>query len=482
MTLQQNFSGKPEWLLQAKIERARQRSTGNALIYPDPATFLLAEMYIPETPGIAMTLHPEQDAVLRAMARRGADGNLAYSTWLYSSVKKSAKTTIGAAVALWQAWRIPDGEIYIVGNDLKQADNRMNKAIRYCIEHNPQMRDRCRVIRNTVYLDNGTVIEAVPVDARGEAGSNPTGIFWTEVWGAKQAKHEEMWSEMTLSPTRAGQSFKFLESYAGHRGESLILERLYDDLVTPENVLDPAISPELYASGKSVAYWNTRRYLPWQVDNDDYYAQERREKTPTEYRRQHHNEWQNALSVFVDPLWWTACEGELPPHTDRSLYVMALDAAVSGDCFALVLVGRDGETVYPREARIWTPPEGGEIQFADVERTVRLLCQQYRVVEIAYDPYQLKDMAQRLTAEGYYLREFGQGAARLEADKQLHDLIRDGRIRHDGHDGLTRHVTNAARLDSDDKLRIVKRSDALKIDAAVALSMATDRALRLNLG
>lgn len=472
---------------------------GEALAYDNPIDFITHEMYIPETPGQPMALHDEIKRVLKEMFEfdppfGGQVALLRYSTMVYSSIKKSGKTTICAGIALWQAYRVPNGEIYIVGNDLKQADNRMNQAIRYCIAHNPKMAD-VKVNRNTSYLPNGTRIEAVPVDARGEAGSNPTGIFWTEVWGAKERKHEEMWSEMALSPTRQGQSFKLCESYAGHVGESNILERLYTSTVKPENVLNPDISPELYADGRTIVYWNTRRYLDWQTDDkaQAYYAIEAKEKTPTEFERVHLNRWVTSGSVFIPKEWWEHCQGDIPALTQYQSVVIALDAAVSGDCFAMVCVSRNAEgVVYARRVRVWTPPHNGKIIYRNPhdkddpttpEGVLRAWCKEFRVAEVAYDEYQLHDFCTSLWTEGIaYFRPFPQGQDRLVADKQLYDLIRDGRIVHDGDATLREHVQNANQhVDKESsRLRIIKRNENLKIDACVALSMGADRALFLN--
>jgi phage terminase large subunit-like protein len=53
---------------------------------------------------------------------------------------------------------------------------------------------------------------------------------------------------------------------------------------------------------------------------------------------------------------------------------------------------------------------------------------------------------------------------------------------HNGDPTLREHIANANRKDDGDKLRIVKRADHLKIDAAVAAAMACSEARRLNIG
>jgi hypothetical protein len=269
----------------------------------DVVTFLETEMYLADT-GKPMELHDEQKAVLRAMFRRDTAG-FVYSTMLYSSIKKSAKTTIGAGIALWQAFRVPHGEVYIIGNDQKQADSRMAQAMRECIRLNPRMQGiKLPTSTYRILLPNGTRIETIPVDPSGEAGMNPTGLFWTEAWGAKGRAHELLWTEAQLSPTRLHNSFKFIESYAGHSGESLLLERLYNSAVKDGTPLPNA--PELYAAGRMIAYWCTRPYLAWQTQ--DYYDEQAATLLPNEFRRIHKNEWVTSEDAFIDAAWWDACK------------------------------------------------------------------------------------------------------------------------------------------------------------------------------
>lgn len=429
---------------------------------------------IPET-GEPLILHPEQAAVLRAMSHQ-TNGAFDYSTWLYSAPKKSGKTTIGAGVALWQACRIPDGQVYIIGNDQKQADNRMMQAIRYAIDHNPRLAKHARTVRFTVYLDNGTKIESIPVDPRGEAGMNPTGLFWTEAWGAIGNRAELLWSEASLSPSRAGQAFKFVESYAGYRSESLLLERLYENIIKGGKPHDSI--PELFTQGQSIGYWCTRRYMAWQVEHPEYYVQEASEKVPSEFRRQHENMWADAVSAFVPMEWVAACKSEYALEQGE-LVIIGVDAATTSDCFAVVMVSRKDDHAYVHYSRIWTPPKGGTIDFREPEAEIRRLIHEYNVQEICYDPYQLHSLMSRIRDEEVVnARPFQQGGDRLLSDMRLYTLIRDRKLHHHGDTDLQAHIANAAaEIDkAEGKLRIVKRTIEGKIDACVALSMCTHRA------
>jgi phage terminase large subunit-like protein len=96
----------------------------------------------------------------------------------------------------------------------------------------------------------------------------------------------------------------------------------------------------------------------------------------------------------------------------------------------------------------------------------------------------MHDMAGRLRREAVAaFRPFSQMGKRIESDTALRRLILRRGIAHSGESTLTEHLNNAAAKlnEVDRKLRIVKKSQAKKIDAAVALSMAAYECLRLNL-
>ncbi len=468
----------------AGLGRASIAQADHQYIYPDPVEFIETEFYIPET-GKPVVLTEHQRRVIRAAFER-RDGQFLYSTIIYSSTKKSGKTTLAGALALWHGFQISYGHIYLIGHDLRQADSRAAEAIRFAVQAHPNWRNTVKVKPSgyQVRLPNGTLIEAIPVDPHGEAGMNPSAIFWTEAWGVRHDAGLKLWTETTLSPTQFGQSFRFVESYAGYAGESPLLERLYETGVKEGRRLDNEIEMYVNESASMFAYWNTTYRAPWQTDA--YYAQQAADLTPSEFQRVHRNQWVTSENVFVQPEWWEACRGDMPAFTPDTPVIVGMDAGVSNDCFALVGVSRIGEMVYVRFVRIYRPPKGGTINFDEIERYIREeLVKTYHVQQIAYDPTQLHQMASRLTRDGVvWMYEFKQGEPRAVADKQLYDSIMYRHIVHDGNHELTEHVIHAnSKADAQEhSLRIIKRADHLKIDAAVALSMANHEARRLNVG
>jgi hypothetical protein len=243
-------------------------------------------------------------------------------------------------------------------------------------------------------------------------------------------------------------------------------------------------------------------------------------------------------AMYIPIELWDACRDEtLPPLMpgDRDAVVLAMDAGVSSDLFAIVLAtrhpdscpcGRTKDDPALRAVRTWAAPPDGTIDYGpvgDAEKTpedwIRMVafggCMRghpntnraelsvppagetcdacangdrqpgFNLVQITYDSYQLHDMATRLRRAGAsWVDEFPQGSERLIADGDLHKLAIRRRLAHNGNATLREHVGNAkAKLQADEesKMRIVKRAPAMKVDAAVAASMATKRVLDLNL-
>jgi hypothetical protein len=206
--------------------------------------------------------------------------------------------------------------------------------------------------------------------------------------------------------------------------------------------------------------------------------------------------WEDDADVekFIKIIWWDNCRESTRPIGRSEPAILALDAATgsenpgyTADCFAAVMVTRHPDRssdVMVRYCGIWEPQPGAYLDFEPIKNEIRRLCRDFSVVEVAYDPHQLHDMAISMkSAQIANFEAFSQQKDRLLADKQLQDLIMSRRIAHDGNPLLRQHIDNAnVKKHGEDGIRLVKRSTAQKIDSAVALSMACSRVLYYNLG
>lgn len=433
-------------------------------------------------------------------------GNYKYSIIVWSDIKKSAKSTIAASVNLARGWHAEYGEFYVVANDLKQADSRVAHYLRRGVQLNPEMNKKVKPVGYKIPLPSGSFIEAIPIDPSGEAGSNADQITFSELWGANENAKQDMWAEMTIPPTKYGKAFRWVESYAGFSGESELLYSLYElgvkqgELLWPDKlypVTDGEPTPlELYVNREAgmLCLWNTQPRCPWQTR--EYYAAEEKILPTNQFLRVHRNQWVSSTETFIPIEWWDACKRreEEWPQIDikRQPMVIAMDAGVSDDNFGMTLQFRHPQ--YPDDvcverARRWKPPRGGKIDFQGTddnpgpEKVLEQWVNSFNVVQVAYDAHQLHDMATRMSKKlKTWFYSFGQGEDRLVSDSQVRSLIRDRKIWHRGEPDLRDHVQNADGMaDKEDrKIRIVKRSDNLKIDLLICLSMGSHEVLRLN--
>ena len=498
-------------LSQIQAERKRREQS-------DIIKWAESNFYIKET-SQPIKFYNHQAAVLRYAFKRDEKGNFRFQTFIYSTPKKSGKTTVAGAVVRWAAetWG-KYNEIYCIGNDLEQAKERSFKAVKTSIELDPlfdrqhnQLPDKWSLAAESMTCRaTGSKIKAIAADYRGEAGSNPALSVWTELWGYIHEEAVRFWAEMAPSPI-VKNSMRMIETYAGFEGESELLWGLYQSGVLEgrqitageigldafEESPNPDDKVPCYVNEAAgiFAYWDDgdqAHRMPWQRGEEGkrYYASESATQTPNQMSRLHGNKWVSAESSFVPIEWWDACLNPLPLKVgEKTPLVIGLDAAVSGDCFALMVVSRDPlnprQGIAVRACRVWTPPKGGKIDFIGPEETVKEFCRLYNVIECCYDPYQLYDMGTRLTKAGIcWMNSFDQGNKRMEADKGLYDLILQKRIRHDGNADLREHIANAnakQSTDTDSKMRIVKKAESRKIDLLVSLSMCSFECLRLNI-
>lgn len=504
-----------------KIGEMADKSAANK----DLVTYIKKEFYIPETlhdPKLKgrMNLMQYQEDALREALTPDENGNFKYSIIVWSDIKKSWKSTIAAAVNYARAKHTEYGEFYVVANDIKQADSRVAHYLRRAVQLNPKDKD-VRTPGYKIHMGSGSFIEAIPIDPSGEAGSNADMITFSELWGANEEAKKNMWAEMTIPPGKRGKAFRWVESYAGFSGQAELLYSLYElgvkqgeplwpDRLYPVN--DSAPAPlELFVNKRAgmLCLWNTKPRTLSQTK--EYYSEESSILTPNQFNRMHRNQWVSPTETFVPMEWILACKhseedwpkwesDEADRITDRTPFtkkrwpmVIALDAAVSDDTFALFMGCRHPtrhSEVVTMYCQIWKPPLNGKIDFLGTddkpgpEKVLRRLMKEYNVVQVAYDSYQLHDFCSRLYQEGLaWFRPFPQGNDRLMADSQLRDIIRDRRFWHRGEADFIEHANNAdAQIDPEDrKIRIVKRAERLKIDAVVAASMCSYQVLHLNL-
>lgn len=380
MALNSQTSYLGQRAMKSKWGRVRQKATARRTlktapqIDADPVGWIEQNFLIPETvedPQLQgrIKLYPSQRVPLEEALSPGDGTRFKYSLVVWSAIKKSAKSSIAAAVALWFAFRRPYATVKIIANDLKQAESRVYFYVRRCLELNDKMNGplagRSKITNYRITLDNGSTIEAIPIDPKGEAGGNDDLVVYSEIWGWKTRAAQTMWTESTLSPLKFGQSMRWAETYAGSQGEAPVLEGLHRaGVLDGEQPDDLWREYEMYrnTAARQFTLWTTKPTLPWQTKA--YYDQESASLDANEFDRVHRNQW-------------TAYAGRVYPNFSRAGNVT--DLADYNPAKGDVLWGMDDgfargkgpgtESYHPRAAVLGQINElGGMDIFAEYEK------------------------------------------------------------------------------------------------------------------
>jgi len=222
------------------------------------------------------------------------------------------------------------------------------------------------------------------------------------------------------------------------------------------------------------------------------------------YQTKHLNVWVGSRQAFFNQLKWAECGN---PKLQLSQFIgdpciIGLDLSSKVDIAALSIVfTRDNGSYvvfnkhYLPESQVlisanehyktwdaggwFNVTEGEMIDFRQIFDDILELCSTYKVLEVAYDPYQATMLVTELMAQGVPVIEVRPTVQNFsEPMKQLDALIRAKRLAHNGDPVLAWQIGNVvAKTDAKDNVYPRKERDESKIDGVVSLLMALGRAM-----
>ena len=155
------------------------------------------------------------------------------------------------------------------------------------------------------------------------------------------------------------------------------------------------------------------------------------------------------------------------------------DVAIQRDSTAVVAVQRDPQGILRAMARMWVPTKDEPVDVTDVMEHMRELARAYDVKAISFDPRFFDVPAKMLADEGLPMMRVDQSVERMTPIcGSLLELIKRGEMRHDGDEALSTHVLNAIPRFNERGFTLQKSKSRGKIDGAIALALAVDRAIR----
>lgn len=319
-----------------------------------------------------------------------------------------------------------------------------------------------------------------------------------EVPGPKDGKAYAL--EITRGPGR-----KLVISTAGFDVDHSLLGAMYKQGKKAE--LDPSTAPRLlfdWQEGepgdfedpehrrRAVTAASGAAGILWDVE-----ARVREYGTPDMARHEWIRYYANKWVDVSDSSWlkdhpgaWDECKGAWALEGDEPT-VLAYDAAVSGDCAAVVEAVELHNGRIAVTARIWWP-ERGLVDTLDIVEYIKdraaELGERFRAV--AYDPaYADSDMRKLESRYGLTVIEFSQqpqsmgpatalgyrlivGSGPGGGDEDSEDRFAGRRLVHDGDTEFGRQVKNGVKHETERYFTLKKQKSQGKIDAAVAMNIA----------
>lgn len=154
------------------------------------------------------------------------------------------------------------------------------------------------------------------------------------------------------------------------------------------------------------------------------------------------------------------------------------DVAIQRDSTAVVAVQRDEAGLLRAMCRMWVPTADQPVDVTDVMEHLRELDRAYDVKAVSYDPRFFDVPAKMLDDQGLPMVRVDQSVERMTPIcGTLLELIKRGELRHDGDEALATHVLNAVPRFNERGFTLQKSKSRGKIDGAIALGLAVDRAL-----
>lgn len=433
--------------------------------------------------GTPVILTPWQSAALAAWW----NNRETCTTFAISNVKKTGKTFLNAVLTCWR-WLSLTGQHFAIGNDLDQAESRSFAMIAEMVKRNRYLSQNVKVNRNELtFIPTGSRLTTLAVDAAGNAGANHLTASHTEAWGIIYETGIRAYEELTPPPgkTYGLPALRIVDSYAGFMGQSTTWHMLVDRGLTGERI-DP--DWPIYKAGGLILFHlegEEARALCYRGSPEEaavYYADQQAALRPNAFTRMHGNLRTTSEGSFVTAEEWQGCYlEEIRPifPGDPRYVVFGADASTSRDLTALVGCWYNKAATYSEVCyvRTWKPQPNADrgkptIDLDGLKGEISRMHKTHNVAAVYFDPYQLHSIAADLRKEGVRMVELPQTSGRIESDQALYDAIISHAIRHYGDPTLNEHVRNAVALETPRGFRLAKERTTLKIDAAVALSMA----------
>ena len=475
--------------------------------------------------GKPFKLLPWQEKVIRDVfgTVREEDPDIRQYNQVYIEIgKKNGKSELGAALALnmltnddeWKA------EVYSCASDRQQAAIVFDVAVDM-VRQNPTLSRLIKIIPSTkrmVYQPTGSIYQVLSSEVATKHGLNVSACIFDELHtqptralydvmtqGSGDARRQPLWFFLTTAGTDRNSVCwevhqKALDILEGRKHDP----RFYPVVYGLPDDADWQDEQNWYRCNPSLGYTIT-------IDKvrDAYHKALETPADENMFRQLRLNQWVKQSIRWMPMDKWDECGAPvIPGDLEGRVCYAGLDLSSTGDLTTLVLVfpPSDESESYTVLPFFWLPEEtlplrvrrdhvmydvwekqgflqtteGNVVHYGFIEKFICELGEKYNIREIAYDRWNATQMVQNLEDDGFTMIPFGQGFRDMSPPtKELMRLVLEHRLAHGGHPVLRWNMDNAfVRTDPAGNLKIDKQKSTEKVDGAVALVMALDRAMK----
>ena len=454
------------------------------------------------------------------------NGYRQFNTAYIEIPKKNGKSELAAAVALLLC--CGDGEqraeIYGCAADRGQATIVFDVAadmVRMC----PALNRRCKILasqKRIIYTPTNSFYQVLSAEAYSKHGFNIHGVVFDELHTQPNRK---LFDVMTKGSGDARmQPLYFLITTAGTDTNSICYEthQKAKDILEGRKI-DPTFYPVIYGAGEDEDWTDPKVWMKSNPSLGETIGMDKVEaacesakQNPGEensFRQLRLNQWVKQAVRWMPMDKWDACAFPVNEEMlEGRVCYGGLDLSSTTDLtsFCLVFPPEDEEEPYYVLPYFWVPEdtlelrvkrdhvpydlwnrqgylettEGNVVHYGYIEKFIERLGERFNIRDIAFDRWGATQMSQDLENMGFTVVPMGQGFASMSPPtKELMKLTLEKKIAHGGHPVLRWNMDNIfIRTDPAGNIKADKAKSTEKIDGAIAMIMALDRAIRCGNG
>ena len=332
------------------------------------------------------------------------------------------------------------------------------------VEGSPRLRDWLKPQRNAILCpSNNGVFRVLSSDAPLQHGLNPSLVVIDELWAHKDP---ELYYALTTGQLARLNPLVVSITTPGWDRESICWQvsehgrKLYDagglDAMREAGFLYVSYSAPPEADVRDRDAWHAANPSSWITDDD--LAREVERLPEFVFRRLHLGQWTDIEDAWVSAADWDACKGKPVLDPDRPTW-MAVDVGLSRDARAIVWcqwASDDEDALLHVGHEIATPEPGQPLSSQDARARVGELAAGFASLrEVPYDPWAFRESAEMLADQGLPMVEYQQTNANMApASERIFELVKEGRVVHDGDETLRAHILAAVVAETERGWRI----------------------------